>query len=59
MCIESWYLYVISFISVCSYEGEMYGAGETFLAADKCNACTCQEDGQTACTLKACLVSVD
>ena len=38
----------------CNYEGKQYAAGEGFKSQDGCNDCSCQADGQVACTLRAC-----
>jgi hypothetical protein len=38
----------------CSYDGKVYASGQTFLASDGCNGCTCQDDGFVACTTRAC-----
>ena len=39
----------------CFRGNEKYRAGESFPASDGCNACTCSENGQIACTLMACI----
>lgn len=39
----------------CQYGGKTYKAGETFPSTDGCNLCSCGEDGQVACTRRACL----
>jgi hypothetical protein len=39
----------------CEVEGTLYQAGEIFKRpSDPCNTCTCQPDGNAACTLLAC-----
>lgn len=38
----------------CTYGNERYGEGETFPDKDGCNECSCGEDGQVACTDRAC-----
>lgn len=38
----------------CSYQGATYQTGESFPAADTCNSCRCQDDGQVVCTEIAC-----
>ena len=38
----------------CVYANTRYKIGEQFTASDGCNACTCREDGQVICTLRAC-----
>ncbi len=38
----------------CVYDGGHYAGGDQFRAIDGCNLCTCQTDGQVACTLKDC-----
>ncbi len=40
--------------ATCEYEGMPYQEGESFPAADGCNACTCMEGGQVLCTLMPC-----
>jgi len=39
----------------CTYGGKHYAAGDSFASSDGCNQCSCGEDGQVACTLKACV----
>ena len=39
----------------CWEGGKHYSVGESFLGSDGCNTCTCGDDGQVACTKKACL----
>lgn len=41
----------------CEYKGTQYKAGEEFQSADKCNTCTCMNDGGVACTDMACLLN--
>jgi hypothetical protein len=38
----------------CSYEGKQQVIGQSFLAADGCNQCTCLEGGTVSCTTMAC-----
>jgi len=38
----------------CTYAGEHHDVGDGFPSEDGCNSCSCQEDGQVACTLRAC-----
>jgi Pacifastin inhibitor (LCMII) len=38
----------------CTYAGTRYDDGETFPDKDGCNQCQCAEDGQIACTTRAC-----
>jgi hypothetical protein len=38
----------------CLYDGERYDVGEGFPSSDGCNTCSCQSDGNVACTLRAC-----
>lgn len=40
--------------AVCVYNGDEYDIGETFEAADGCNSCGCNEDGQVVCTEMYC-----
>jgi hypothetical protein len=42
-------------VGFCTYRGTLFPAGATFPATDGCNNCTCLEDGQIACTEKACI----
>ena len=39
----------------CNYNDITYQAGDSFEAGDGCNSCTCGEDGNVACTLRACI----
>ncbi len=39
----------------CVQDGKRFAPGERFPAADGCNDCVCDDSGQIACTLKACL----
>jgi hypothetical protein len=39
----------------CSYSGQRYAVGESFPASDGCNQCSCGQDGDVACTAKACI----
>ncbi len=41
-------------ISLCTYDGVVYYGGDSFVATDGCNTCTCESDGQVSCTEKAC-----
>jgi hypothetical protein len=41
-------------MATCTYDGITYEAGESFPSTDRCNTCGCSENGQVACTLKAC-----
>lgn len=41
--------------ATCSYDGVTYQAGESFPSTDRCNSCGCSENGEVACTLKACV----
>lgn len=38
----------------CAYNGVRYDIGESFPAEDHCNTCYCDQNGQIACTEKAC-----
>lgn len=38
----------------CAYNGQRYEVGSSFTAEDGCNTCTCDQNGQIACTEKAC-----
>jgi hypothetical protein len=40
--------------SSCLYDGEPHAVGSSYPAADGCNTCSCQGDGTSACTEKAC-----
>ncbi len=41
---------------ICQYNGQRYKQGETFLASDGCNRCTCTDvaGGTVSCTTQAC-----
>jgi hypothetical protein len=39
----------------CMYAGEQHDVGDSFPSDDGCNTCSCQEDGQVACTERACV----
>jgi hypothetical protein len=39
---------------ICTYQGKNYTEGQTFLAIDGCNTCTCVS-GKAICTEKACV----
>ena len=41
-------------VGSCTYEGNVYPAGAAVPSNDGCNTCSCQQDGQVACTLRAC-----
>lgn len=41
---------------VCQLNDKNYGVGESFLAADGCNTCSCQTDLTITCTEKECEV---
>ena len=41
----------------CEYDGEIYSVGESFTAADGCNSCSCDEEGEETaviCTVMYC-----
>ena len=38
----------------CTYNGQIYQAGESVPSIDGCNSCSCDESGQVACTDMAC-----
>lgn len=38
----------------CKYEGQSYNRGDIFNKGDKCNNCTCLEDGTVQCSEKDC-----
>jgi eight-cysteine-cluster-containing protein len=40
--------------TACEYDGQNYQAGDSFPSTDMCNACTCLESGDVACTKVAC-----
>lgn len=40
--------------TTCDYNGETYNPGDTYMDIDDCNACTCNENGLTTCTLMIC-----
>ena len=40
--------------ATCNYMGTPKFLGDTFIAADGCNSCTCLEGGQVSCTEMAC-----
>ena len=42
-------------VGFCAYEDNVYPAGATLVSTDGCNTCTCLEDGQVACTPRACV----
>jgi hypothetical protein len=42
----------------CTYNGATHQAGTTFPATDGCNTCTCDAQGQVACSLLGCEVPV-
>lgn len=35
--------------TVCTYDGQRYGVGDTFVSTDGCGVCTCNEDGTAEC----------
>jgi Pacifastin inhibitor (LCMII)/Kazal-type serine protease inhibitor domain len=41
----------------CYVDGVRYQTGDSFPSPDGCNTCSCGEDGQVACTLRACLAT--
>jgi len=43
----------------CGYDGQRYEVGDSFLASDGCNTCSCGPDGQISCTEIACESPVD
>jgi hypothetical protein len=45
---------VVSHDEGCSYEGQRHAAGDSFAASDRCNTCSCEDDGSVACTERAC-----
>lgn len=40
--------------AMCSYDGSTYAMGASFPSSDGCNSCSCGENGEVACTLRAC-----
>ena len=38
----------------CEYNGKHYAVGDSYESDDGCNDCTCQNDGSTVCTKRAC-----
>ena len=44
---------------VCIVDGVRHRPGDTFPSSDGCNTCSCREDGQVACTLRACVPDPD
>ncbi|XP_052827938.1 kielin/chordin-like protein [Octopus bimaculoides] len=44
--------------SKCKYNGQVYIAGQVFVAVDKCNQCSCKPKGEVDCTKKTCPSSV-
>lgn len=40
--------------SNCDYKGNLYRPGDTWVAADDCNVCTCKGDGTISCETKNC-----
>lgn len=38
----------------CYYNGEIHLLGETFIAVDKCNTCSCKAKGKVDCTENKC-----
>ena len=43
----------------CDWQGQHYAPGQTFPAGDGCNSCSCEPNGQVACTLMACVQGCD
>uniref|UniRef100_A0A0L8G233 VWFC domain-containing protein n=1 Tax=Octopus bimaculoides TaxID=37653 RepID=A0A0L8G233_OCTBM len=41
----------------CHYNGKTYKYGQTFLAIDKCNKCSCMTKGSITCSQKKCISS--
>ena len=41
----------------CMYHGKSYKTGESFPSMDKCNTCSCGDDGSIICTEMACLLN--
>jgi hypothetical protein len=41
--------------ATCSYAGHTYAVGARFPETNGCNTCTCEADGQVACTLLGCV----
>lgn len=41
-------------LKTCQYAGIVYEPGDTFTASDGCNICTCEDDGNIACTSTDC-----
>lgn len=39
----------------CTYNGQAYCTGAVFKAVDGCNDCGCSEEGNVACTKRACI----
>ena len=39
------------------YHGKSYKTGESFPSMDKCNTCSCGDDGSIRCTEMACLLN--
>ena len=39
----------------CEFNGELYQVGDSRPSEDGCNTCGCGEDGNWACTEKACV----
>ncbi|CAI9730160.1 kielin chordin [Octopus vulgaris] len=44
----------IDILIECNYSGKTYKFGQTFIAVDKCNQCTCKTKGNVTCTSKTC-----
>jgi hypothetical protein len=38
----------------CDYDGKHYDSGDGFTSSDGCNECSCGDDGNVICTLRAC-----
>jgi len=43
--------------TTCTYDGVKHDVGDSFPSLDGCNTCSCNGDGQVACTAKACVVT--
>jgi hypothetical protein len=41
--------------TTCPYDGQTFKPGDTFPSTDKCNTCTCGENGAVGCTKRACV----
>jgi hypothetical protein len=45
---------VVSHEDGCRYDGRNYDVGDSFPDSDGCNTCSCEDDGEVACTLRGC-----